>query len=122
MADEILEIGEDGSFEIPTPKAVPPSITLECAATVSESIAENLVFQRINTGEYKIIKEDPNKLNVILCLEDGTYATRFRLNESSLIIEIIDGRKIQIDLPMKILPSKSQAKAFSKYLVIKLEY
>ena len=136
MSEEILELGADGCFEIPQIKIVPAPPAIEQQqhqqqqpATITTSSAVDAVlespitslFKRISEGEYKIIKDNDSHVNVIVCLEESVNVTRFRLSEKLIVLEVSDGRKIQIDLPVLVKANSASSKHFGKYLVIKLE-
>ena len=126
MSEEILEIGADGCFEIPQVKvtASPPAAVFVDVPKTTFAVPETSsgsLFKRISNGEYKVIKEGDTHINVIICLDDGLIGTRFRLSDKLLVVEISDGRKVQIELPILVKANSASSKYFNNYLVIKLE-
>ena len=127
-ADEILEIGEDGTFDIPlkpvvvkhTPVFVAPSHA-EPDNNVSEPEANTNFFLQLVSGEYKIVRENDRNINVVICIEKGVAAEKFRLNSNLLVVDLSDGRKMKIDIPVEVSPTSATAKSFGEYVVVKME-
>jgi hypothetical protein len=139
--EEILELGDDGCFEIPISAVEKPAAThwynrdsddtetehkrrshSHSQGSSSESQnRENGPFTRIGSNEFKIIREGNHHINVIVCYESELDSPKYRLSESVVVVDIADGKQIHINLPVKIKPATASSKYFGKYLAVKLE-
>lgn len=120
--EEILELGPDGSFEIPTPApvAVQKVFTVASEVDVGEEKQFNSLLERINCGEYKIFQAG-EELTVIARMEKGCIPQKCRISEKMLIVDQDNDHKLKIDFPVKVNPKTQQAQFFEEYMIIKIK-
>lgn len=127
--DEVLEIGEDGCFEIPVTVVEKPATIWTDQKSAIPQIAEILpdvsqnsgeLFGQINQNEYKIVRDDNGRINIVLCCGEELHSPTFRVSERVVLVDLAAG-PVQIELPVKVEPSTACSKYCGRHLVIKIE-
>jgi hypothetical protein len=147
--DEVLELGADGTFEIPSPvkKAKPVSVPKVVTkiddktddsgakATVSSGNVKKddvatvctqklSVLDDIGPGEFKIYQaKDKKTLHVIVRLEDGQTTEKVEISENKLYIGIKGASKeIVVELPQNVRPDTASSQTYKDYVTIEVSY
>ena len=94
---DIIEIGEDGTFEIPetsskiffSEKLKTPETTAEF--TGKENIStekDHTILNNLSAGEYKVLQDKlSRKISVILCLHEGEIFKSARISQNAISID-----------------------------------
>jgi hypothetical protein len=125
--DDVLEIGDDGAFDIPIPASKPKTIpysSVDVAENENDgistpSISLKTVFESIQPGEYKIYKSD-QLLTIVIRLGENISPVNYALGENILVIELSNKKFLRISLPQKVKQESSEAKFFGDYVVFKI--
>jgi sarcosine oxidase gamma subunit len=147
--DDVLELGADGTFEIPSPKKKPkpapepkvvtkvcnktddsaattkaPSVTVNKSEAVAVSTPKKSVLDDIGPGEFKVYRAKDNKaLHVIVRVEEGQTAEKVEISENKLYIGIKGANKeIVVDLPQNVRPETASSKTYKDYVTIEVSY
>ncbi len=105
--EDIIELGEDGTFDISSTSSVKQAKTEEIDySTYDWSKVENLdkldIVKEIAANEYAIYqKEDGSVLWVILKLAAGQHLSEVVYHQQTLIITTSAGEKAEIVLPQE---------------------
>lgn len=138
MDDDVLEIGEDGAFNIPSPPSKPSQQffadtfpndqqSADHADPPSQSKSnpiENepqIPFSEISFGEYKIFRNSENEMVVIARVGKDTTPTTFHANDKTLVIVSNSGGALKIDLPVEVDPAHVNSKHHNELVIIKLK-
>ena len=111
--DDIIEIGDDGIFEIPSPTRIP--ITFDTDQNENDFIESNSpsfsipeppdtylkkIIDTLQPGEYKILESsNDNMIVVILMLFEGEIVENCKAFKSHVEISTNKIRKLSVDIP-----------------------
>ncbi len=127
---EVIELGEDGSFDIPYIRPVSTaarthtdSYTVEdCLGTESNIVDESFLKNSINVGEYKIYQKT-NVLYVILRLAQEEQLKTLTLENHTLQITTDSAKGYKIEIPESCLvkPSSAVCKVWNDFATISFD-
>ena len=126
-SSDIIEISDDGTFEIPSAQRVNPCLdNRKESHSVTDHIGDdegrqdkNSIFESIYPGEYKVFH---NKLlgtiHVIIRLRDDEVLKVLQVSKTTLLV-IMDGEsRLDIILPVPIDSRFVISKSFGKYITV----
>ena len=118
MSNDIIEVGDDGIFDIPIHQIVTDPIHSKTAFKTAEKPTN--IFDSIVEGEYKIYKKKDNK--VLILLHSNSTVKSIRINNNLIIVECINKESYTIKLPFKVKVEEGtvDVKTFENYAVISL--
>lgn len=107
MTEDIIEIGNDGSFNIPSPtkqkdkeyKLIEPSE--EAIEKILRSVLARDAFDSMSPGEYKIFK-DNESLVIFVRIGEEEKPCGTKLVNDNLVIDTTANRSFTVDLPAKL--------------------
>ena len=126
-SSDIIEISDDGTFEIPSTPRVNPCLEIrKQSQSVTDHITDdagrqdsNLIFESIYPGEYKIFhNKSLGTMHVMLCLRDEEVLKVLQVSKTTLLV-IMDGdSRLNIVLPVPIDSHSAISKSFGKYIIV----
>jgi|Transcript_21695 hypothetical protein len=127
MSDsDIIEIGADGTFEIPKSvinnQRFDDSFLDKVHHTDSSSAEKkSSVFDTIVQGEYKVFRnQSKGIMNVIICLQDNEQIKAVLVSQNEILIDLEGGKELRIPLPYPVEEKTATSKTFQKYLCIQV--
>ena len=125
--DEVLELGDDGTFEIkpkivtkPQPKEY-EKIKIDINNSHISSTSSSNVLKNIPNGEFKIWKCSNEQLLVIVNLTENKSITSIRINNKIVVIETNTEELIKISFPLEVDPKKHfKIKIFENYVALSI--
>jgi hypothetical protein len=127
MSDsDIIEIGADGTFEIPKSvinnQRFDDSFLDKVHHTDSSSAQEkSSVFDTIAQGEYKVFRNQSKGIvNVIICLQDNEQIKAVLVSQNEILIDLDGGKELRIPLPYPVEEKTATSKTFQEYLCIQV--
>lgn len=136
MSDDIIELGADGSFDLPATTVVKERSTLDIPVTTVDSsskpsapedIAANAknedLLNEIPVGEYKVFKYD-DKVDLIMHLDDQSkWVSSVKVIGGTVKITTAENSTVSVDISNVVGDTKKQAKAFKykEFMTIRFE-
>jgi hypothetical protein len=133
--NDIIELGEDGTFEIPSPpkpsllsrqrdnlqpEPEPQPENEDSAGSTGATTAID-VLESLGSGEYKIFKNSTKRtIDVIVRLPDGESSNGIFAASNLLTIQLVGGKSISIELPDKVLPTTAASKFFQTFITTRI--
>ena len=116
MSNDIIEVGDDGVFDIPIHQIV--TEPTHSKTVLKSATKPTNIFDSIVEGEYKIYKKKDNK--ILILLHSNSTVTTIRLNNNLIIVECINKESYTIKLPFKVKVEEGfvDCKTFENYAVI----
>lgn len=126
MDEDILEVGDDGVFEItstkPVKQTVVPQPNYDDVKFEDEEDTENRedMLNNINPGEFKIFKSN-GFVYILLKLQDGDAVQKVSLVDQDLLVETVSCTKSVVSLKNidAINPKSGSCTAWKDYVTIK---
>ena len=122
--EDIIEIGEDGTFEIPTTQAAKPaeSVHVEKAKfLIEKEQVQPSVLDIIGAGEFKVFRnQSTSTIYVLVCLQDNEAMKTVSVSQNAVRIELEDNKELVIALPSPVNASTAKSTVFKKYLTIEV--
>lgn len=131
--DEVIEIGEDGQFEIPKSKITVKNIYTNHTTTrekisLEESpvvnvleVKETSLLDSVSAGEYKIFRNKVTAMiNIIICLKDDEQLKLLNVAQNAVYVELENGKELHIPLSLPVISSTALSKVFQKYITIQI--
>ena len=131
MTEEIIEIGFDGSFNIPSPSKKERKISEiamiepteeEIEAKIAE-ITKNTSFDSMKSGDYKIYQENNQSLIILIYLCTDEKPINALINDTNILkVKISESRLLSIELPNNVKISKNSLKCtyYQQYFTAKV--
>lgn len=129
-SSDIIEIGEDGTFEIPqTRKQSIPNVQFSHAEKTVQTVPVTdhedkhlSVLESIYPGEYKLFRNHASgALNLILHLKDNETVKSVDVSRKSVLIQIDGCKQLSIPLPVLVDVSSAVSKSFEKYVTVQMK-
>ena len=105
MSDDIIELSEDGVFEVPSPRNAikaprPQAVEEEVYPVYPAVTAATITLDDVKEGEYKVFLDESSKqLHVVINLSKAEGdATKVEWKDRVLTVITSSGSKIPIDL------------------------
>jgi hypothetical protein len=131
-SSDIIEVGEDGTFEIPetvsnkflyaeklkTSEA--QEEVIGNTANENNSTGQNhSILKSLSAGEYKVLRDPSSgKVNVILCLHDKEVFKSIRISQNSISVDLEGNNHIYIPLPSPVDTATATSKSYKNYVTI----
>ena len=130
-SSDVIEIGEDGTFEIPMTRAAKPttdSINVEKAKfslpeviMVEQDTRQPSVLDIIGAGEYKVFrKKSTTTIYVLVCLHDNESMKAVSVSQNAVLINLEGEKQLEIPLPSPVNASSAISKVFKKYVTVQV--
>ena len=120
--NDVIEIGDDGVFEIPVVKPLKKVDSVILNRNIASQNQAKLplnILKTIPQGEYRAWKCSNNTLLIIVHFDVDISAKSVRMNSEFLLIETNTDEVIKIPFVHKVEPNKSmQLKIYQNYLAI----
>jgi hypothetical protein len=124
-SEDIIELGEDGSFEIPSTAAkqrtqnfselIQPVYDSECQTKIS-------LLSSVEPGGFKIFcNQRERKLEIIVRLTADTSVSNQYLSADVMTVELSNQKTLSIMLPQMVKPPTATSKSFEDYIVTLVE-
>ena len=130
-SSDVIEIGEDGTFEIPMTRAAKPttdSINVEKAKfslpeviMVEQDTRQPSVLDIIGAGEYKVFRnKSTTTIYVLVCLHDNESMKAVSVSQNAVLINLEGEKQLEIPLPSPVNASTAISKVFKKYVTVQV--
>ena len=130
-SSDVIEIGEDGTFEIPMTRAAKPttdSINVEKAKfslpeviMVEQDTRQPSVLDIIGAGEYKVFRnKSTTTIYVLVCLHDNESMKAVSVSQNAVLINLEGEKQLEIPLPSPVNASSAISKVFKKYVTVQV--
>lgn len=129
-SSDIIEIGEDGTFEIPKPTKKPvkmqTEIFIEKVKPNKEAEKElqqpTSVLDSISSGEYKIFRsKSTGMVDVIVHLQEDENLKEVNVSQYAILIDLQGGKDLQIPLPFQVASNTAESTMYQKYITIRVK-
>ena len=131
-SSDIIEIGEDGTFEIPITKNVKSLDKVDTSVaektkckdfSLPDVAAEqNSVLDYVGPGEFKIFRnQSSGTVYGLVCLQDDECVKSVSISQNSILIELIGNKKTEIPLSVPVNASTAVSKQFRKYITVQVK-
>ena len=131
-SSDIIEIGEDGTFEIPITKNVKSLDKVDTSVaektkckdfSLPDVAAEqNSVLDYVGPGEFKIFRnQSSGTVYALVCLQDDECVKSVSISQNSILIELIGNKKTEIPLSVPVNASTAVSKQFRKYITVQVK-
>ena len=131
---DIIEIGEDGTFEIPETASIkiPYSEKMKASETQNElggeiakdnnSVAiDHSILESLSSGEYKVLLDrSSGKVSVILCLHEEEVFQSIRISQNAISVDLECNKHIYIPLPSPVDTGSATSKSYKNYVTIQV--
>lgn len=126
MDDDILEVGEDGVFEITSTKTVKqapivqPDYTAVTFAEEEETENREELLNNINPGEYKVFKADGH-IYILIKLHEDDAVRKVSVTGQELTVQTVENCELVVSLKNVdvINPKTGTCTAWKDYVTIK---
>ena len=132
---DIIEIGEDGTFEIPEtasikiPYSEKPKTSETHEELVGESAIDNnsaalddSILKSLSSGEYKVLLDrSSGKVSVILCLHEEEVFQSIRISQNAISVDLEFNKHIYIPLPSPVDTDSATSKSYKNYVTIQVK-
>lgn len=126
MDDDILEVGEDGVFEITSTKpvkqapVVQPDYTNVTFEDEEETENREEVLNNINPGEYKVFKADGH-IFILIKLQEDDAVQKVSATGQELTVQTVENNKLVVSLKNvdAINPKTGTCTTWKDYVTIK---
>lgn len=121
--DDIIELGVDGTFEVPTVKPTKAAVvaTLPTKQELEKMTAEKSLELRkgVDPGCYKIVSSD-NKACIVFQLREGEVLQGIQVKASSTLVLSIEGStKYEVPLDaVKINKTSGESRVWEKFVFV----
>jgi hypothetical protein len=125
---DIIEIGADGTFEIP--KSVINNQRFDdpfldkvhhSDSSSADRVEKSSVFDTIVQGEYKVFRnQSKGIMNIIICLQDNEQIKAVLVSQNAILVDLEGGKELRIPLPYPVEEKTATSKTFQKYLCIQV--
>jgi hypothetical protein len=129
-SSDIIEIGEDGTFEIPQTRTqnIPNAQfshqedTLQTFPVCDQKEKHLNALESIYPGEYKLFRNHASgALNLILHLKDDEIVKSVDVSRDSVIFQIDGSKQLSVPLPVLVDVSTAISKSFQKYVTVQMK-
>ena len=131
---DIIEVGEDGTFEIPetASKKIFYSEKVKTSETFEELTQETTnennytaqdhsILKSLSVGEYKVFRDrSSGKVSVILCLHEGEVFQSIRISQNAISVDLEGNKHIYIPLPSPVDSGSAISKSYKNYVTIQV--
>lgn len=131
---DIIEVGEDGTFEIP--ETVSNRFLYAEKLKTSEAHEEIIgntanennsaghdhsILKSLSAGEYKVLRDPSSgKVNAILCLHDKEVFQSIRISQKAISVDLEGNNHIYIPLPSPVDTATATSKSYKNYVTIQV--
>lgn len=133
-SSDIIEVGEDGTFEIP--ETISRKFLYAEKLRTSEALEEIIgntakennstehdhsILKSLSSGEYKVLRDPSSgKVNVILCLHDKEVFESIRISQNAVSVHLEGNNHIYIPLPSPVDTATATSKSYKNYVTIQV--
>lgn len=129
-SSDIIEIGEDGTFEIPQTRT---QIIPNAQYSYEEKIVQIIpvtdqkdkhlsVLESIYPGEYKLYRNYASgALNLILHSKHNETVESVNVSRNCVLVKIDGAKQLSIPLPVLVDVSSAVSKSFEKYVTVEMK-
>lgn len=122
--DDVLEIGADGTFDIPSPekpKVAPVSAPRKAASPKKSTIPAQEILQLVGAGEYKMFSSsESNEVHLVINLEGFSNYTDVKVSSSDIVISFQDDKSLRVNiLDCSVDSSSVLATSWDHYLTFR---
>ena len=133
-SSDIIEVGEDGTFEIPEPVSnkflyAEKLKTSEAHEEIIGNTAnennstgdDNSILKSVSAGEYKVLRNPSSgKVSVILCLHDKEVFQSIRISQNAISVDLEGNNHIYIPLPSPVDTTTATSESYKNYVSIQV--
>jgi hypothetical protein len=129
-SSDIIEIGEDGTFEIPQTRtqSIPNTQffhqgeTLQNFPVSGQKEKHLTVLESIYPGEFKVFRNHASgALNLILHLKDNEIVKSVDVSRNIVLFQIDESKQLSVPLPVLVDVSSAISKSFQKYVTVQMK-
>ena len=127
MSDEIIEIGEDGTFDIPSMvRNIKESIIIQSTENVSclenPGIEISRMVANLDLHSYKFFQLGKSSTILLICkIEVGNNVLSCNVSSNTIIVSTTEGVELSIPSTIQMKPESAKASVFEDLIYIKLE-
>ena len=134
-SSDVIEIGEDGTFEIPISQSgKPPSskadkLTLDRSQifSIAEpnqadlSVNNTFSLSAVGPGEYKVFRNKAaGTIYALIRLRDHELLSVLKISQNTILIDLDSNKQLVIPLPCSVNSKTAISKSFDKYLTVEM--
>ena len=129
-SSDIIEIGEDGTFEIPQTRTQSVPIArfshqeenVQNVSASDQTEKHLTVLESIYPGEYKLfLNHASGALNLILHLKDNEIVKSVDVSRNTVLFQIDGSKQLSVPLPVSVDVSSATSKSFQKYVTVQMK-
>ncbi|CAE7820181.1 unnamed protein product [Symbiodinium microadriaticum] len=121
--DDVIEVGADGAFDIPSPEKPPPvpTRTVISPAKAPTFVAQD-ILKTVGSGEYKLLGgSDSDEMYLVINLDGYSKYTDVKVAVNEIIINFQDAKPLKVNVSeYDIDTSTVNATSWQHYLTFRL--
>lgn len=132
---DVIEIGEDGTFEIPISLSAKQSSSKSDKTFLDESLAFSNAESRtadfnkeglstlnsVGPGEYKVFRNKATgTIYVLICLQDNEFVSVVNVSRNAIMIDLGCNGQLDLPLPCSVDSGTAISKSFNKYITVEM--
>lgn len=130
-SSDIIEIGEDGTFEIPESRSQKcfssaqishREETIPTFPVSDEEVKHLTALESIYPGEYKVFcNHATGAVNLLLHLKDNEIVKSADVSRNAVLFHIDGNKQLNIPLPVSVDISSAMSKSFKQYVTVQMK-
>mmetsp|Transcript_1696 Transcript_1696/g.2674 ORF Transcript_1696/g.2674 Transcript_1696/m.2674 type:complete len:137 (+) Transcript_1696:70-480(+) len=127
MDDDVIEIGEDGAFDIPSPEKVAPKVQpahvsskvkVESSNVDTDTISSEQILETVPKGEYKVFSNEKSReVHIVLHLLNEEAPSDIKLLSNELRVSFSEAKSFVIDVSsLGVDPTSAHATHWKDFL------
>ena len=97
--DDVIEIGADGTFDIPSPEKPAVVLSRSVEPSKAQTFDSQDILKLVGSGEYKLFgSSESNEMCLVINLEGYSMYTDVKVAVNEIVISFEDRKDLKVDL------------------------
>ena len=131
-SSDVIEIGEDGTFEIPitqsakassskADKLTPQIFSIAEPKPADLSVNNTFALSALGPGEFKVFRNKAaGTIYALIRLRDNELLSVLKISQNAILIDLNCNKQLEIPLPCLVNSKTAISKSFDKYLTVEM--